>query len=86
MYIILYKRSVDKDLRKLPKTHREAIVKKIQALADEPRPAGVVKLRGSDDLYRMRHTEYRIVYKLRNNELTILIIKVGHRREVYREF
>lgn len=86
MYVILYKKSVDKDLRRIPKINRETIVKKIQALAENPRPAGVVKLRGSDDLFRMRHTEYRVIYRLSDNELTVLVIKVGHRREIYREF
>jgi mRNA interferase RelE/StbE len=86
MYVVLYRKSVDKDLRKLPKTHRKAVVQKIQTLADDPRPAGVVKLRGSDDLYRMRHTEYRIIYRLSDGELTVLVIKAGHRREIYRDF
>lgn len=86
MYVVLYRKSVDKDLRKLPKVHREAIVKKIQALAGNPRPAGVVKLRGSDNLYRMRHTEYRVLYRLNDGKLTVLVIKVGHRREIYRDF
>lgn len=86
MYNILYKKSVDKDLRRLPTKHRAAIVKKIEALASDPRPAGVVKLRGSDDLFRMRHTEYRIVYRLNDNELIIIIIKIGHRRDIYRAF
>jgi len=86
MYVVLYRKSVDKDLRKLPKIHREAIIRKIQALANDPRPAGSVKLRGSDDLYRMRHTEYRIIYRLNDGELIVLIVKVGHRREIYRDF
>ena len=83
MYVVLYRKTVDKDLRKLPKIPREAIVKKIQALAGNPRPIGVVKLRGSDDLYRMRHTEYRVIYRLNDGKLTVLVIKVGHRREIY---
>jgi mRNA interferase RelE/StbE len=86
MYIILYRKSVDKDLRQLPKKPRELVVKKIQALANNPRPISSIKLRGSDDLYRMRHSKYRIIYQLNDNKLTILIIKVGHRREIYRDF
>jgi mRNA interferase RelE/StbE len=86
MYVILYRKSVNKDLRKLPKAHREAVIRKIQALTDDPRPAGVIKLRGSDNLYRMRYTEYRIIYHLSDGELTVLVIKVGHRREIYRDF
>jgi len=85
MYVILYKKSVDKDLRRLPKTHRQAIVKKIQALANDPRPVGIVKLHGSGDLFRMRHAEYRIIYRLDDGKLTVLVIKVGHRREVHRD-
>ena len=85
MYVVLYRKSVEKDLRKLPKAHREAIIRRIQTLAVDPRPAGVIKLRGSDSLYRMRHTEYRIIYRLSDGELTVLVIKVGHRREIYRD-
>lgn len=84
-YEVVYKRSVEKDLRKLTKILRIAIVHKIQALAHNPTPSGSVKIRGSKDLYRIRHTDYRIVYQLDNGQLTILIIKVGHRRDIYRD-
>jgi len=84
MYRILYKKSVDKDLRKLPKATRLVIVRKIQALARDPRPRGSVKLRGSTDLYRFRHTDYRVIYNIHDGQLVILIVKVSHRRDVYR--
>lgn len=84
-YKLTYKQSVEKDLRKLNKTHRIAIVRKIQALAIDPKPSGAVKLRGTDDLYRIRHTDYRIIYQIFNGELVILVIKIGHRKEVYRK-
>jgi mRNA interferase RelE/StbE len=85
MYKILYKKSVEKDLRKLAITQRKIIIAKIQALADNPHPIGATKLRGSSDLFRMRHTDYRIIYQINDSELIIMIVKVGHRREVYRD-
>ena len=84
-YTILYKHSVEKDLRKLPQEVRSAVVRKIQALAHNSRPVGAVKLRGSEHLYRVRQADYRIVYQINDGELVVLVIKVGHRKEVYRE-
>ena len=79
MYKILYKKSVEKDLRKLPKSVLKQIVKKIQALAKNPQPNGSVKLRGATNLYRIRHTDYRIIYNFKGDELVIFVIKVAHR-------
>jgi len=85
-YKIVYKKSVAKDLRGLSVALRKAIVKKILALATDPLPASVTKLRGSTELYRLRHSDYRIIYQFQKGQLKILIIKVGHRREVYKDF
>lgn len=57
---------------------------KIDALADEPRPSGVVKLSGEADLYRIRVGDYRVVYQVEDENLIVLIIKLGHRSEIYR--
>lgn len=81
-----YKKSVDKDLRKLPPEVRKQIVKKIQLLVTDTYPSGSVKLRGSNDLHRVRHSNYRIIYQVKDNKLIVLIIKIGHRKEVYRDF
>lgn len=85
-YTIEYKKSVEKELRKLPANQLESVVTKIQGLATSPHPTGSVKLRGSSDLFRIRHADYRIVYQIIDTRLIVLIVKVGHRREVYREF
>ena len=85
-YNIQYKRSVEKDLRKLPPPQLKGIVAKIRALSVDPHPNGSVKLRGSSDLFRARHTDYRIIYQVHDDKLVILVIKVGHRREIYRDF
>jgi mRNA interferase RelE/StbE len=86
MYKILYKKSVEKDLRKLATPQRKVIIAKIQALATDPHPNGVTKLRGSSDLFRIRHTDYRIIYQVNDTQLIVMVVKVGHRREVYRDF
>ncbi len=86
MYNLKYKKSVAKELKKLPLAVLKIIVRKIQLLADNPQPIGSVKLRGSDNLYRIRHADYRIIYSIDSGELTILVIKVAHRKEVYRDF
>jgi mRNA interferase RelE/StbE len=85
-YKIQYKKSVEKDLRKLPSAQLKSIVTKIRALAIDPHPSGSIKLRGSSDLFRVRHTDYRIIYQVHGDNLVILIVKVGHRREIYRDF
>ncbi len=78
-----FKPSVVKDLRGIPKTEVRRLLKKIEALGDDPRPAGCEKLTGRD-LYRIRQGVYRIVYSVDDAAVVIEVIKVGHRREVYR--
>jgi mRNA interferase RelE/StbE len=85
-YRLEYKKSIDKDLRKLPQDIRKQIVSKILKLSVQPYPSGNTKLRGTTNLYRIRHTNYRIIYQVNGDKLIILIIKVGHRKEVYRDF
>lgn len=85
-YEITYKKSVEKELRKLPKSQIKIIVTEILALTEEPRPVGSTKLRGTTSLYRIRHAEFRIIYDVQDDKLVILVVKVGHRRDVYRNF
>ncbi len=56
----------------------------IDSLAQTPRPSGCVKLSGSDDLFRLRVGDYRIIYQVRDAVLIVLVIDIGHRREIYR--
>jgi mRNA interferase RelE/StbE len=84
-YELLIKPSAGKELAKLgTKADRTRIVSAIQSLADEPRPQGVEKLSGADALYRVRVGDYRIIYEIRDDQLVVTVIKVGHRRDVYR--
>lgn len=80
---ILFKESVWKDLRKIPKNHLKKILSRIEKLKNNPRPSGCEKLTGQE-LYRVRQEKYPIVYSVQDNELTIWVIKVGHRSSIYR--
>lgn len=82
-YEVVFKRSVTKDLRRLPTDDIQRILERIRALAVEPRPLGCEKLSGLER-YRLRQGSYRIVYEIADTRLIVLIVKVGHRREVYR--
>lgn len=80
---ILFKESVWRDLRKVPKSHLKRILSRIEKLKDNPRPNVCEKLT-DQELYRVRQGKYRIVYSIQDEELTIWVIKVGHRSSVYR--
>ena len=77
-YKIVFKRSVKKDLRKIDKQSLAAILRCIDALARDPRPAGGKKLKGSD-VYRVRQGNYRIVYEIVDDRLVVIVIAVGNR-------
>ena len=82
-YKIEIKRSAQKEIRKLTrKKDRQRIIARIAALAEEPRPPGCQKLSGQE-AYRVRQGVYRIVYTISDDVLTVTVVKVGHRRDVY---
>ena len=82
-YSIQLTRSAAKELERIPLKDRRRIVDRITALADDPRPAGAERLSG-DDKYRIRQGDYRILYEIVDYELIVAVVRVGHRREVYR--
>jgi len=71
-------------MKKLSADILKRVIKALVKLEQEPRPPGVKKLSGEDELYRIRVGDYRIVYQIRDNELVVLVVRVAHRREVYR--
>ena len=83
-YKILLRLSVMKDFNRIPKKDLKRIMKRIESLANDPRPPGHEKLSGQER-YRIRQGNYRIVYSVRDEDLTVWIVKVGHRRDVYRK-
>jgi mRNA interferase RelE/StbE len=80
-----YKSSVKKELRKLAHADRVAIIQKVELLKDEPKPEGSAKLMGSRDLFRIRHGDYRVVYQIQKHVLLIIIIRIGHRKDIYKK-
>ncbi|MBI4309410.1 MAG: type II toxin-antitoxin system RelE/ParE family toxin [Candidatus Omnitrophica bacterium] len=82
-YSIEIKKSAAKEIETLPKHHLQAVIQKIHSLADNPRPPGCEKL-SAQDKYRVRCGDYRILYTIEDMVLTVCVVKVGHRRDVYR--
>jgi mRNA interferase RelE/StbE len=83
-YRILIKPSAVKEIEAIsPKKDRQRIVGRISKLAENPRPPGCEKLSGQDK-YRIRRGRYRIVYSIEDQDLIIYVVKVGHRKDVYR--
>jgi len=83
VYSIFFKESVRKDLDSIPKSDLQRIMERIHTLAENPRPVGCEKLSGQEK-YRLRQGNYRIIYSILDTRLTVWVVKVGHRREVYR--
>ena len=82
-YSVKFKKSVAKDLRSIPKNDVKRILTRIEALTENPRGEGCVKL-SAQERYRVRQGVYRIVYEIRDAELVIQVVKVAHRSSVYK--
>ena len=84
-YRLSIKRSAVKELEAIAqKADLQRLVARIEALASDPRPPGCEKLAGHSDRYRVRQGNYRVVYSVDDAQRVVLVVKVGHRREVYR--
>ena len=84
-YTIITPKAVQKQLDALPDEVYERIAVKIQQLAEDPRPDGVVKMKGTDNEYRIRVGDYRVRYEIDDKELLILLLQCKHRKDVYRK-
>ncbi|MBI3619505.1 type II toxin-antitoxin system RelE/ParE family toxin [Candidatus Peregrinibacteria bacterium] len=83
-YRIVLKESVLREIRRFPRFVLDAIRERIAALAHDPFPSGVEKIQGYDHHYRIRVRNYRIVYEVASHIRIITIIRIGHRKDVYR--
>lgn len=83
-YRVLFKPSADKQFDKLSPPIRRRIAPKIDALAENPRPSASQPLSGYDDLCRMRVGDYRVIYSVSEEDMTVRVLKIAHRRDVYR--
>jgi mRNA interferase RelE/StbE len=82
-YQLRIERRAQKALAKISQPHQDRIVEAIRALADDPRPPGAKKLSGRNG-WRLRVGVYRVIYEIQDNELVVLVVSIGHRREIYR--
>jgi mRNA interferase RelE/StbE len=83
VYKVLFKASVEKDFAPIPNKDLKKILKRIEGLVENPRPLGYEKLTGQER-YRLRQGRYRIVYSIQDDALTVWVVKVGHRKDIYR--
>jgi mRNA interferase RelE/StbE len=84
-YTVEFERSARKELDRLDQQVRARILRKIAALANNPRPAGVIRLSGGHDMWRIRVGDYRVVYEILDDRLIVTIIRVAGRGSVYRD-
>ena len=84
-YAVTFSRSARKELEKLPPQLVERLFPKIESLASQPRPAGCKKLKGGQDLWRIRLGDYRVIYLLDDGRRTVDVVAVRHRSEAYRD-
>ena len=84
IYQVLISRSAEKQLKKLPLEAQRKVAAVIVSLGIEPRPYGCKKLSGTEDSYRVRVGDYRIIYDISERKVLVTVLKIGHRRDVYR--
>ena len=82
-YKLFFKKSVQKDFDRIPKKDLKRILSRIESLSEDPLPKGCEKLTGQER-YRLLQALYRIVYSIQDDELTVWVVKVGHRKDIYR--
>ncbi|MBD3421942.1 MAG: type II toxin-antitoxin system RelE/ParE family toxin [Chitinivibrionales bacterium] len=85
-YSIQIEKAALKSLKKLPVDEVKNIARSIDGLKKQPRPDGCKKLKGQQNLYRIRSGDYRIIYEVRDNVLLVLVVLIGNRKDIYRKF
>ena len=83
-YRIEFTPQAERDFKALDKPIQSRLARRIGSLADNPFPQGIIKLAGEEELYRLRVGDYRIIYQVQGRKLVILIIRIGHRGDIYR--
>lgn len=83
-YSIEFTGAAKRQFDKLPGNAKRRLAETIDRLSNDPRPDGVMKLSGEGNLYRVRSGDYRVVYRIEDGRLLVLVVKIGHRREIYR--
>lgn len=84
MYEIYIERTAERDLRRLPSHPFSNIIARLKALSAEPRPIGCGKIVGTDDFWRVRVGDYRIIYEIDDSARAVRVMRVRHRKDAYR--
>ena len=82
-YSVRIRPTAQRQIKKLSRSVQARVVRRLEQLTADPRPRGVEKLTAKDNLYRLREGDYRIIYQIRDQELSVLVVKVAHRRNAY---
>jgi mRNA interferase RelE/StbE len=83
-YAILFQPDARRELASLQRVYQRRVVATIESLTNNPRPHGCAKMSGFQDIWRIRVGAFRIIYRIRDRQLVVEVIRIGHRREVYR--
>jgi mRNA interferase RelE/StbE len=84
-YQVEFAPAAEKQLKKLDRKFQTQVISRVEKLADDPRPPGVEKLEAEEGIYRVRTGNYRILYTINDKALVVLVVRVGDRKEVYRQ-
>ena len=83
MYHVIINPSAEKEYARFPASVRRRITAALDGLAEDPRPRGCKKLKGEDNLWRIRVGDYRVIYSIEDDKLVVLVVRVAHRKDVY---
>lgn len=83
-YQVLFEKKYTKDLKHVHPSYHKTILEAVLSLGENPRPIGYIKLKGYEDLYRIRLGPYRIIYTVQDDKLIVLVLEIGDRKEIYR--
>ena len=83
-YSVELTRTAEKQLRRVAERDRPRIIEAIESLGEKPRPRDARKLRGYDEVYRIRVGQHRVVYEVYDDRVVVIVLKVGHRKDIYR--
>lgn len=83
-YSVVFEKKYIKDLKHVHPAYHKALLEAVLSLGDNPRPAGYIKLKGSDQLFRIRVGPYRIIYTIMDDKLIVLVLEMGDRKDIYK--
>jgi mRNA interferase RelE/StbE len=83
-YRVVFEKKYVKDLKYIHKNYQKAIMQATMSLGEDPRPNGYTKLKGYDNLFKIRVGPYRIIYTIKDDQLIVLVLEIGDRKDIYR--